>query len=164
MPQIDQVMISYASQIVALLIVLAIIYFGIARAMLPKVQDTIDARARRVTDDLAAADAAHEKADEIEETYRTRMNDARANAHGVTSEAKAKAAADTETRMAVSDRKNEAKLAEAEAKLAQARAAALTEIEEVSVEATQDIYARITGNSVAEAEARGAVKEAMAHG
>ncbi|MEO1168344.1 MAG: ATPase [Pseudomonadota bacterium] len=164
MPQIDQVMVSYASQIVSLLIVLAIIYFGIAKAMLPKIQDTIDARAKRVADDLAAADKAHERADEIEETYRNQINDARSDANGVTAEAKAKASAETEKRVAAADEKLEAKLAEAEASLAKARAAALAEIEGVAVEATQDIVAKVSGGSVAEAEARSAVKEVMAHG
>lgn len=164
MPQIDQVMVSYASQIVSLLVVLAIIYFGIAKAMLLKAQDTVDARAKRVSDDLAAADKAHERADEIEEGYRSRINDARSDANSVTAEAKAKAAAENEKRVAAADEKLEAKLAEAAASLAKARAEALAEIEGVAVEATQEIVARVSGGSVAQAEARSAVKEVMANG
>ena len=164
MPQIDQVMISYASQIVSLLVVLAIIYFGIAKAMLPKVQNTIDARAKRVTDDLAAAEKAHERADEIEETYRNQMNDARSNANGVTTEAKVKASAENDKRVAAADAKLDTKLAEAEAALATARTAALAEIENVAVEATQDIVAKVSGGTVAAAEAKKAVKEVMANG
>jgi len=164
MPQIDQVMVSYASQIVSLLIVIAIIYFGIAKAMLPKIQDTIDARAKRVADDLAAADRAHERADKIEETYRTQINDARSDANGVTVEAKAKASAETEKRVAAAEEKLEAKLATAEASLAKARADALVEIEGMAVEATQDIIAKISGGSVAEDETRTAVREVMARG
>lgn len=164
MPQIDQVLVSYASQIGALLVVLAIIYFGIARAILPKVQGTVDARAKRITDDVAAADAAHEKADEIEETYRTQMNEARANANSVTVEAKSQASADTEKRLAAADEKLDAKLAEAEASLAKSRAAALAEIESVAVEAARDIVARISGRDVTAAEAEAAVKAEIAHG
>ena len=164
MPQIDQVMISYASQIVSLLVVLAIIYFGIAKAMLPKVQDTIDARAKRVSDDLAAADTAHQQADEIEETYRNQINDARSDANVVTSEAKAKASADTEKRVAAADEKLDAKLTEAEVALTTARTAALAKIEGVAVEATRQIVAKVSGGSVAEAEAKSAVEEVMANG
>lgn len=164
MPQIDQVMISYASQIVSLLVVLSIIYFGIAKVMLPKVQDTIDARAKRVSDDLAAAETAHQRADEIEETYRNQINDARSDANGVTSEAKAKASADNEKRVAAADEKLDAKLAKAEATLAKARKAALTKIEGVAVEATQQIVAKVSGGTVAKAEAKSAVEEVMANG
>lgn len=164
MPQIDQVMISYASQIVALLLVLSIIYFGIAKAMLPKVQNTIDARAKRVSDDLAAADMAHKRADEIEETYRNQMNDARSDANGVTSTAKAQASAENDKRVAAADEKLDAKLAEAEAALGAARTAALAEIENVAVEATQDIVAKVSGGTVAKADVKKAVKEVMARG
>ncbi len=164
MPQLDQIMVSYASQIVALVIVLAIIYFGIARAMLPKVQETIDARAKRISDDLKAADAAHDRADEIEEGYRTQMNAARNDAHQLTVEAKAKAAAASEKRVAEANAKLDEKMAEAEARLDEARRAALTEIEGVAVEATRDIFAKIAGGSIGPSEAEAAVKEAMARG
>ncbi|MGP1354324.1 MAG: F0F1 ATP synthase subunit B family protein [Parasphingopyxis sp.] len=164
MPQLDQIVVSYASQIVWLVGVLAIIYFGIARTMVPKVQGTIEARAKRVSDDLAAADKAHERADEIEEDYRQQINEARSQAGAVTTEAKAKANADREQRVAAEDGKIEVKLAEAEAALAKARQAALAEIEGVAVDATQDIVAKVSGSSVSETEARSAVKEAMAHG
>lgn len=162
MPQIDQIMISYASQIVSLLVVLAIIYFGIARAMLPKVQDTIDARARRIADDLAAAEAARTEADTIEENYRERINEARAQSNAVTAEAKAKAALDAEKRVAAADAKLDEKLAEAEARLAEARAAALAEIEGVATEAAQQIVARVAGGNIGKTEARTAVKKALA--
>lgn len=164
MPQIDQVIVSYASQIAWLVLVLAVIYFGIAKAMLPKVQDTIDARARRISDDLAAADKAHEEADRIEEDYRTRINEARARSHAVTSEAKAEAARASEQRLAAAEGQHEARLAEAEARLAEKRKAALAEIEDVAADATRDIVARIAGGQVDEAEACSTVKEVMAHG
>lgn len=164
MPQIDQITVSFVSQLVWLLGVLAIIYFGIAKTMLPKVQDTIDARAKRVADDLAAADKAHERADAIEEDYRTRMNEARSEANAVTAEAKTQAATEIEKRVAAADEKLDAKLAAAEAELDERRRAAMTEIESVATEATRQIVERISGASASEAEARSAVKEAMADG
>ena len=163
MPQLDQITVSFVSQIVPLLIVLAIIYL-MAVTMLPKVQSTMDARARRVADDIEAADKAHARADEIEEEYRTQINEARGEAHAATVEAKSAASAQTEQRLAASDEAMDAKIATAEAELADKRDAALAKIEGVAVEATQDIVARISGQTVAETEARDAVKEAMAHG
>lgn len=163
MPQLDQITISFVSQIVPLLVVLAIIYL-MARSMLPRVQATMDARAKRVADDLEAADRAHERADAIEEGYREQLNAARGDANVVTAEAKARAAAETEKRLAAADEQLDARLASAEAELARQREAALAEIETVAVEATREIVARISGRTVEEGEARGAVKEAMADG
>lgn len=163
MPQLDQIAVSFVSQIVPLLVVLGIIYL-MAATMLPKIQGTMDARARRVAGDLEAADKAHEQADTIEENYREKLNEARGEANQVTADAKSQAAAETEKRMAEIDEQLDAKLAAAEAELAKQRESALTEIEAVAAEAAQDIVARISGQQVAEAEARGAVKEAMANG
>ena len=164
MPQLDQIAVSYASQIVWLVGVLAIIYFGIARTMVPKIQGTVEARAQRVSDDLAAADKAHERADEIEEQYRNQLNDARSAAGNVTAEAKAKAATEREQRVTAADETIAARISAAEASLAEARVAALAEIEGVAVEATQDIVNKVSGGSVSPSEAEAAVKEAMAHG
>ena len=58
MPQIAQLLETYASQIFWLLIVFGAIYFGIGRGMLPKIEATVDARQTRVAGDLAAAEAA----------------------------------------------------------------------------------------------------------
>ena len=51
---------------------LALIYFGIGKAMLPKIQSTVEARDKRIADDLAAAEAARVAADETEAAYRAR--------------------------------------------------------------------------------------------
>ena len=58
MPQINQLALVAYSQFFWLLLVLALIYFGIGKLMLPKIQSTVDARDKRIADDLAAAQAA----------------------------------------------------------------------------------------------------------
>lgn len=163
MPQLDQITVSFLSQLIPLLGVLALIYM-MAANLLPKVQSTIDARAKRIADDLDAADKAHERADAIEEDYRTRLNEARGEAHEKTVEAKSTANADREKRVAAADERLNARLAEAEAELATQREAALTEISAVATDATQEIVQRISGNSVTEVEAQAAVQKAMANG
>ena len=78
MPQISQLLEVYGSQFFWLLIVIGIIYFGIAKNMVPKISKTVDDRQKRITDDLAAAQGAQDKAEQIEADYRTSINDARA--------------------------------------------------------------------------------------
>jgi len=80
MPQINQLALVAYSQFFWLLLVLALIYFGIGKAMLPKIQSTVDARDRRITDDLAAAQAARAAADETEAGYRARIDAGRGEA------------------------------------------------------------------------------------
>jgi len=80
MPQLTQLPLVAYSQFFWLLLVLALIYFGIGRAMLPKIQSTVDARDKRIADDLAAAQAARTGADETEAAYRARIDESRAEA------------------------------------------------------------------------------------
>jgi F-type H+-transporting ATPase subunit b len=80
MPQLNQLALVAYSQLFWLLLVLAVIYFGIGKLMLPKIQSTVEARDKRIADDLAAAQAARVAADETEAAYRARIDESRAEA------------------------------------------------------------------------------------
>ncbi|GGB58701.1 F0F1 ATP synthase subunit B family protein [Blastomonas aquatica] len=163
MPQIDQVMSTYGSQLFWLVITFGLIYFVIGRSMLPKVQGTIDLRRSKVSADIAAAKAAHARADEIEESYREAQARARDAALAVTAEAKATGARESEIKVKQADAGIAAHLAEAEAAIAAQQASALTEIEAVAVEAAQDIVAKLTPVKVTKPQVNRAVKGALAN-
>ena len=161
MPQIAQIVETYASQIFWLLIVFGLIYFGIGKAMLPKVAGTVEARDRKIADDLAEAERARAKADEIEQAYNARIAEARAAAQKAAQDAKAASAAEAEKRVKAADAELAAQAAKAEAELAAAQAQALAGIEDVAAEAAQDIVARVSGRSVDKTAAAGAVKAVL---
>jgi F-type H+-transporting ATPase subunit b len=164
MPQINQLALVATSQLFWLLLVLALIYFGIGKLMLPKIQSTVEARDRRIADDLAAAQAARTAADETEIAYRARIDESRAEALKVAAAAKASSALATEERMQAANAANAATIEAAEARIRAATDAALAEIEGVAAEAARDMVQRLAGISVGAAEASKAVKAAMAHG
>jgi len=58
MPQLNQLLLVYQSQWFGLALVLAVIYFGIGRGMLPKIEKVVDDRNARIAGDLAAAERA----------------------------------------------------------------------------------------------------------
>lgn len=161
MPQISQLMEVYGSQFFWLLIVIGIIYFGIAKNMVPKISKTVDDRQKRITGDLAAAQAAQDRAEQIEIDYRTRINDARADAVGRVNEAKAEAAKKNEAAIKRADTAISKKADEADAALKAAKTAALKEIEAVAAEAAQAIVTTVSGAKVSAAEAKKAVKAAF---
>ncbi|NJC33014.1 F-type H+-transporting ATPase subunit b [Sphingomonas jejuensis] len=163
MPQIDQIASTYASQIFWLLITFGLVYFTIGRGMLPKVEQVVDARDRRIADDLVAAERARAAADETEAAWRKRMDEARDAAAHQTAEAKAAAARDAEGRVKAADAEAEARVAAAEARIAAARTESLANIDTVAAEAAQDIVRRLAGIDIDEAAARAAVRE-VAHG
>jgi F-type H+-transporting ATPase subunit b len=164
MPQINQLALVAYSQFFWLLLVLALIYFGIGKAMLPKIQSTIDARDRRIADDLAAAQAARTGADETEAAYRARMDASRAEALKLASAAKASGAQAAETRIRAANDEIGAKVEAAEGRIRAATQAALGDIESVAAEAARDMVRLLAGVSVSADEAAKAVKAAMTHG
>lgn len=158
MPQLEQLALVVYSQFFWLAIVLGLIYFGIGKAMVPKIQSTVDARDKKIADDLAAAEAARRQADETEEAYRQRMDASRAEAMRLTSAAKAEVAREIEKKAAKADAANQAKLEKATARIRAARDAAQAEIAAVAAEMTQEVVAKVAGLKVGKDEALKAVE------
>lgn len=164
MPQIAQLAETYSSQIFWLLVFFGITFFLIGRGMVPKVMSTVELRDKQIADDLAAAQAARDAADDQEEAWRERENANRAKAQGLIAEAKSKAAASSEAKLAKAQTRLDAQLAAAEAEIDAARTSAMAEVEDVAAEATQDIVARLAGAKVDKRTAKSAVKKALANG
>lgn len=162
MPQLNQLAMVANSQLFWLLLVLAVIYFGIGKGMLPKIQSTVDLRAKQIADDLAAAEAARAAADATEAAYRTRMDASRAEAAKLTGKAKDDSAKSTETKLGEADASVGAKIAEAEARIAKSRDAAVKEIEAAAADLARDITKKVAGIEVGKGEAAKAVKTVMA--
>lgn len=164
MPQIDQIAETLTSQVFWLLVFFGLTFLVVGLGMVPKVMGTVDLRDQQIAGDLAAAQAARDAANSEEEAWRKRENANRAAAQGVIGEAKATAAAATAAKLAETQVRLDARLAEAEAAIAAARNSAMDEIEGVAAEAARDIVARVAGAEVEPAAAKAAVKEVMAHG
>lgn len=162
MPQIAQIAATYASQIFWLLIVFGLIYFGIGKGMLPKIEATVEARDQKIASDLAAAEAARIKADETEAAYRAKMDDARNAALRAKADAKSAATLEAEQKVKAVDAELAEKMASADTALKAAQAKALAEIESVAAEAAQEIVAKVSGLTVDKAAADRAVKAALA--
>ena len=162
MPQIDQISAIYASQLFWLVVVFALIYFGIGKAMLPKIQRTVDDRDARITGDLAAAKAAREAADQADEAYQAGLSASRSEAQAAAAAAKARATADAEARVKAADAEIAHHVTQAELTLATARTAAVSQIEQVATQAAREIVERVAGLSVDEGQAAAAVVRAMA--
>jgi F-type H+-transporting ATPase subunit b len=164
MPQIAQILETYASQIFWLLIVFGLIYFVIGRGMLPKIEATVDARDKQIADDLAAAERARHEAEGLEGAWQAELAETRGAAQADAAKAKAKAAKDAESRIAKADAEIGAKIAEAEKGIAKARTKALGSLETVAAEAAADIVAKVSGAKVTAAQATKAVKTVLANG
>ena len=164
MPQINQLADVLYSQLFWLLLTLAVIYFGIGRAMVPKIQSTVDARNSRIADDLAAAEAARQDADTIDEAYRARIAESRAEVLKMILSAKQESARATAAKVSAADAAIRSRVDTADARLRNAARAAVAELETIAAEAAQDMVTRLADVSVSEADAIQAVKVIRGHG
>ena len=163
MPQIAQLAETYSSQIFWLLVFFGLVFFVVGRGMVPRVMATVGDRDKQIADDLAAAQAARDRADDEEEAWQARENANREKAQALVAAAKSEAASKSEKKIAAAQKRLDTKLAEAETRIAASRDSALAEIEGVAAEAAQDITMRLAGVKVTKPAAAKAVKEAMAH-
>lgn len=165
MPQINQLAENWylASQLFWLALIFGAVFVVVGLGMYPKIEATVDARDRKVADDLAAAKAAHARADDLEAQYRQQSDAARVAAQKAVQDAKDKAARDAEKRLAKVDAELSGKMTAAEADVAAARTSAMAEIESVAAEASADLVAKLSGVTVTSTDARAAVK-AVLHG
>src|SRR3569832_1524632 len=164
MPQLSQIGEIYASQLFWLAIVFALIYFGIGRAMVPRIERTIDDRDARSSGDLDAAETARAAASTLDHDYHAELDTARSTAMRDVTEARAKATAAAEKRVKAGDEKLATAQAEATARISASRDSAMVEIEAATAEAVQDIVAKLSGVKVDRATAAAKVKAELAHG
>jgi F-type H+-transporting ATPase subunit b len=161
MPQIEQLPYIFFSQLFWLTVVFGIVFFGIGRGMLPKIQGTVDLREKKIAEDLERAQAARAAADETEAAWRGRMDAARAEAARLAQEAKQASARETEAKVKAAADKINLKVESSEAKIRDAVASARAEIEKVAAEASRDMVQRLTGIKVDPREAAAAVKSEL---
>ncbi|MBU7580624.1 MAG: ATPase [Porphyrobacter sp.] len=164
MPQIEQISEFLSSQVFWLLVFFGFTFVVVGLGMVPKILGTVELRDGQIAGDLAAAQAARDAATSDEEAWRQRENANRSAAQSLIGEAKAKAAAASAAKLAETQARLDARLAEAETAIAAARTSAMAEIEGVAADAARDIVARVAGTEVEPAAAEAAVKEVMAHG
>lgn len=164
MPQLSQAAAIYASQAFWLAIVFALIYFGIGKAMVPRIERTIDDRNGRITGDLAAATAARDAAKASEDAYQAGLDTARSQATRTLGEAKSTATGLAEAKVKTGDAAAADDIAAATARIATAKDAAIAGIETTTVEAVEEIVAKLSGSQPDRAAVAQRVKAELAHG
>lgn len=145
MPQIQQIAATYASQLFWLLLTFGILYFGIARAMLPKVGRVVQNREATIAGDLEVARTAQARATEAQERREAQLAAARAQAQELTAKAKDDAARRTAAQLAQVDEQLAARTAEGETRISASLRSAMADLDTIAAQAANDIVVRLTG-------------------
>jgi F-type H+-transporting ATPase subunit b len=138
---------TFASQLLWLAITFVALYLLMSRVGLPRVQGILDARKRRIDDDVAQAQQFKEQSDAAVAAHAQALSEARGQAQALAGERREKAAAAAEARRKEVETKLNAHVAEAEKTIAQKRTAAMTNVRSIAGEAAAAIIERLIGKA-----------------
>lgn len=159
MPQLDPAF--WPTQLIWLAITFIALYLIIWRIALPRIADVLEARQRKLDDDLKKATALKEEAEVILAEYEKMRADAQASAHSVLQ----KAQADMKAEAGRQNSEVAAKLAkqteEAEARIDQAKTAALSSLEGTVTEVVAAATEKLIGVKAGDQEIVRAVGSVM---
>ncbi|HCK82969.1 MAG TPA: F0F1 ATP synthase subunit B' [Hyphomonadaceae bacterium] len=152
---------TFASQLVWLAITFVFLYVMMSKVALPRVGGIIEARAKRVADDLAAAEKFRKESDDALAAYEKALTDARARAQAIAGETRDRQTAESEAqRKRLEDGLN-ARLAEAEKTIAANKQAAMTNVSGIAVETAKAIVTQLIGAAPTDKAAEAAVADAL---
>ena len=152
---------TFPSQLFWLAIAFIALYLLMARIALPRIGSILEARRRRVEDDLAEAQHFKDASDAAIAAHEKALAEARGRAQTLANETRAKAAAAAEARRKEADAKLNARIAEAEKTIAGTRSAAMGNVRSIASEAAGAIVERLTGIAPAGEEVAEAVSKAL---
>jgi F-type H+-transporting ATPase subunit b len=158
MPQLNP--LDWAPQLIWLLITFGILYLLMVYVALPRIGAVIDARADRITKDLAQADKFRRETEEAIAAYEQALAEAKQKAHAIVDEGRAKLKEETAGERARLDRDLAKKSAEAEARITEAKNSAMREVNSVAADVAADIVRQLIGVAPAKAEIDKAVASA----
>ena len=156
LPQFD--FATWSSQITWLIIVFGLLYFILARFILPKLGTTITERGDRIADDLDAASRMQREAENAQTAYERSVADAKAKAHNVAESTRQSINDEIAKDLEVADA-DAAKQAEAaEARIRKIRESAMANIDAVASDTASEIVAKLLGKAPTNAQLTRAFK------
>ena len=152
---------NFPSQLIWLALSFILLYVVMARVAIPRIGSILEARAKRMSDDLAVANQYKERSDAAHAAYEKSLSDARARAQSIahsTREQHLREAEDLHKRLEADMHE---RLAAAERSIAQTRTAAMSNVGGIATDAASAIVERLIGQVPAKDTVAAAVGDAM---
>jgi F-type H+-transporting ATPase subunit b len=159
MPQLN--FQDFAPQLFWLAVSFVLLYFLMSRVALPRVGTILEERRNRIAADLAAAAQLREETEQALADYEQALADAKASAQKIARESREEMTANIERERAAVDAQISDQMADAEKSVTALKESALGHIEEIAIETTDALIARLLSKQVERSELQSAVKEAL---
>jgi len=159
-PQLD--VTTFMPQLFWLVVTFCILLLLMARIGLPRVGGLLEARRKRIDDDLARATELKAEAEALLAAYQQTLASARAQAQAAVKEATDRLAAEAAERQRQLGQTLADRVASAEREIAAAKQRALAELHDIAVEVARSVTEKVTGTAADTASLGVAVDRAMA--
>lgn len=146
LPQFD--LAQWPGQMVWALVVFAVLYVLFAKVFVPSVGGAIEAREKKISDDIAEARRLKQEAEEKARSAALEMDEARERARKVAADAKAEAKSAAAKRRAEEAGRLAKGFEEAETRIAAAKAEAMGHVRAIAATTALAMIERLTGHAV----------------
>jgi F-type H+-transporting ATPase subunit b len=151
----------FPSQLFWLVLTFVLLYVLMAKVALPRIGSILAERSKRITDDIAAAEAFKQRSEAAQAAYQKALADAHTRAQSIAAAARERQAAfAAETQRGLEAQLHE-RLAAAEQSIASTRAAAMGNVGAIATEAASAILEHLTGAAPPTHQVAAAVGEAI---
>jgi len=141
MPQLD--FSTFPNQIFWLVLSLIVVYFIVAKVILPRIGGVIEERHSVISDYIGQAADFKKQAEKAEADYETALKEARSSAQAIAAETKAEIQKELDKAVAKADAEISAKTAESEAAIAVIRESAVENVREVATATAGEIVSAL---------------------
>jgi F-type H+-transporting ATPase subunit b len=152
---------NFPSQLVWLVLTFILLYVIMSKVALPRIGSILEARSKRIADDLAAAQRFKEQSDAANAAYEKSLADARARAQGIANATREKHAAEAQAINKRIESQLHDKLAAAEQSIAATRTAAMGNVGAIAAQAASAIVERLLGSAPADHDVAAAMGDAL---
>ena len=158
MPQFN--IATWPSQIFWLIVTFAVLYLLVWRVLLPRIDQVMETRRKKIDDDLARAERLKKEADAVLADYEKILASAHSEAAKVMKEVADAAAAKQSRRLAECNDELGERIAQAERRIADAVESAQASLRSIAVEVAEQATAKLLGSTVPKTEIERAVAAA----
>ncbi len=152
---------NFPSQLIWLALTFVLLYVIMSKVALPRIGSILQARAKHIADDLAAANGYKERSDAAHAAYEKALADARARAQRIASATREKQAREAEELHKRLEAQLHEQLAAAEQSIARTRTAAMGNVHAIAVDAASAIVERLIGQAPANQDVAAAVRDVV---
>ena len=160
MPQIEDVA-SFLPQIIWLVITFSVLYLIMWKVAVPGIADVLEARQKRIEDNLDKATQANQEAKETLDAYESSMEEARTQAQTLHAKAAKQLADEAEASETKVADEVSAKIAKSDSEIQSAVDGAMDGVRAIAIEVAGDALQRLTGQAADEKTLTGAMDRIM---